>query len=69
MQHEFKSVNDRLDQMTTKAELHTYVNAVDAFAKQTEIYTHEMLALGHQVDRHESWIHKLAKATNTKFPA
>jgi len=69
MQREFKRVNDRLDQMVTKTEFEPYVNAVDAFAKQTEIYYHEMLALGHKVDRHEKWIHKLAKASSVKLSA
>lgn len=62
MQVEFKEINTRLDQMVTKAEFNTYVDAVDAFAKRTETYHQEMLALGHQVARHEKWHHQTAKA-------
>jgi len=67
MQREFKAVNDRFDR--TDAKINTYVNAVDAFAKQTETYMQEMLALGHQVNRHERWHHQTAKACGIKLSA
>lgn len=69
MQREFKTVNERLEQAATKTELNTYVNAVDAFAKQAETYMQEMLALGHQVDRHERWHKQTAKACGVKLQA
>jgi len=69
MQREFKKVNDRLEQTASKEGLNRLINFVDAYAKRTEIYHHEMLALGHKVDRHEKWILKVAKATDVKLSA
>ena len=65
LNEEFRTIRNEI--ADTKSLVNTCVNAVDAFAKQTEIYHHEMLALGHQVDRHEQWIHKAAKTTHVKF--
>jgi len=67
MQREFTSI--RLEQTASKEELNNLLNAVDAYAKQTETYMQEMLALGHQVDRHDKWIHKIAKATEVELSA
>ena len=69
MNHRFDAIDDRLDQVVTKTEFESYAKAVDAFAKQTEIYHHEMLALGHKVDRHEKWHHQTAKAVGLKLSA
>ncbi|HVX57737.1 MAG TPA: hypothetical protein VHA37_08460 [Candidatus Saccharimonadales bacterium] len=51
----------------TKLLVSSCVNAVDAFAKRTETYHHEMLALGHKVDCHEHWIHELSGGTGTEL--
>lgn len=67
MQKEFKVVNARLEQTATKKELDRLTNAVDSFAKQTETYMQEMLALAHKVDRLEQWILKIAEATGVKL--
>lgn len=40
----FKAIDDRYDQ--TNAKINIYVNAIDAFAKQSEIYMQEALACG-----------------------
>ncbi len=69
MQVEFKKVNDRLEQTSTKEELNRLTNAVDAYAKQSEIYMQEMLALAHKVDRLERWIMEIAEATGVKLVA
>jgi hypothetical protein len=50
MQREFKRINDRLEQTATKDEVNSLTNAVDAYAKQSETYMQEMLALSHKVD-------------------
>jgi CII-binding regulator of phage lambda lysogenization HflD len=63
----FKASDDRLDR--TDAKINIYVNAVDAFAKQSETYMQEMLALSHQVDRHERWHYQTAKAAGIKLQA
>ncbi len=65
----FDAIDARLDQMVTKTEFNVFINAVDAFAKHMEIYDHERLALGHQVDRHERWHHQTAKACGIKLQA
>jgi hypothetical protein len=69
MSRKFDTIDKRLDQTATKAELNLVLNAVDALVKQTEIYHREMLVLNHRVDRHEGWIHKVAKATDIKLSA
>ncbi|HUC79155.1 MAG TPA: hypothetical protein VMQ58_02835 [Candidatus Saccharimonadales bacterium] len=69
MQGEFKKVNDRLGQTITKEELNQLTNAVDGYAKQSEIYMQEMLALAHKVDRLERWIMKIAESTGVKLVA
>lgn len=63
----FKAADDRSDR--TDAKINIYVNAVDAFAKQSETYMQEMLALNHQVGRHERWHHQTAKACGVKLSA
>lgn len=67
MQLEFKKVNTLLEQTATKTELNRLTNAVDSYAKQTETYMQEMLALGNKVDRLEQWILKVAEATGVKL--
>lgn len=65
MQQEFKKIDERFND--TNLKIDQYANAVDAYAKQTEIYMQEMLALGNKVDRLEQWIHKIAEATGVKL--
>ena len=67
MQKEFGKIHASLEQTATKAELNTLTNAVDAYAKQSETYMQEMLALTHKVDRLEQWILKVAEATGVKL--
>ena len=55
--------------VATKEELNRLTNAVDAYAKQSETYMQEMLALGNKVDRLEQWILKVAEATGVKLTA
>ncbi len=69
MQAEFKTIHEQLANTATKVELNNLTNAVDAFAKQSETYMKEMLALGHKVDRLEQWILKVAEATGVKLSA
>jgi chaperonin cofactor prefoldin len=52
-----------------KQSIDIYARAVDAYAKQSETYMQEMLALGHKVDRLEQWILKVAEATGVKLSA
>jgi len=69
MQSEFKTIHEELEKTATKDGLNLLTNAVDAFAKQSETYMQEMLALGHKVDRLEQWILKVAEATGVKLSA
>ncbi len=69
MQTEFKAIHAQLENTATKVELNNLTSAVDAFAKQSETYMQEMLALGHKVDRLEQWILKVAEATGVKLSA
>lgn len=67
MQSEFKKINALLEETATKTDFNRLTNAVDAYAKQTETYMQEMLALGNKVDRLEQWILKVAEATGVKL--
>ncbi len=58
MQKEFTAVRSEIAEVKTN--IGTYANSVDGFAKQSETYMQEMLALGHKVDRLEEWILKVA---------
>lgn len=69
MHAEFKKTHDQLEQTATKTELNRLTDAVDAYAKQSETYMQEMLALGNKVDRLEQWILKVAEATGVKLTA
>jgi len=44
-----------------------YSRALDAYAKQSETYMQEMLALGNKVDRLERQIEQIAKHLNLKL--
>ncbi len=67
MQQEFTAVRSEIADLRT--DVNNYANSVDAFAKQSETYMQEMLALGHKVDRLEEWILKVAEATGVKLQA
>jgi hypothetical protein len=67
MQTEFKKIDSRFNAVDIRIDHLT--NAVDAYAKQSETYMQEMLALGHKVDRLEQWILKVAEATGVKLSA
>lgn len=43
--------------------------SVDAYAKRTDEYMQEMLALAHKVDRLERWVMKIAEETGVKLVA
>lgn len=66
---EFDSLHKLIDLTATKEEFNRVMNAVDAYAKQTETYMQEMLVLGNKVDRSEQWILKIADATHVKLVA
>jgi hypothetical protein len=66
-----KDMDKRIDMRFDHVEgrIDTLTNAVDAYAKQSETYMQEMLALGNKVDRLEQWILKVAEATGVKLTA
>lgn len=67
MQEEFNKIHAQLEQTATKDDVNRLTDAIDAYAKQSETYMQEMLALGHKVDRLEQWILKVAEATGVKL--
>lgn len=67
MQSEFKQIHEQLGQTATREGLNNLTGAVDAYAKQSELYMQEMLSLGNKVDRLEQWILKVAEATGVKL--
>jgi len=41
--------------------------SVDAYAKKADTYFQEMVALSHQVKRHERWLHQIADKLGVKL--
>ncbi len=60
MERRFDAVDRRFEAVDKRFD--SVIGLLDTFIKQTETYHHEMLALGHKVDRHEKWHHQTAKA-------
>jgi archaellum component FlaC len=50
-----------------KTQIDIYARAVDAYAKQSETYMQEMLALGNKVDRLEKQIEQIAEHLHLKL--
>lgn len=68
----FKHFDSRFDDMDQKFEnlrgdFRNLQSAVDAYAKQVEIYHHESVARDSQMARHERWIEQIAKASGVKL--
>lgn len=61
----FEGTDSKIE--AVKADVDLLGNSVDAYAKQTETYMQEMLALAHKVDRMEKWILQVAQATGVKL--
>lgn len=62
---EFKKIDNRFDE--TDKKIDQYANAVVDFAKTSETYMQEMLALAHKVERLEKWILQIAEATGVRL--
>jgi exonuclease VII small subunit len=54
-------------EMNLKTQIDIYARAVDAYAKQSETYMQEMLALGAKVDRPEKQIEQIAEHLHLKL--
>ncbi|HSX29665.1 MAG TPA: hypothetical protein VLE73_03840 [Candidatus Saccharimonadales bacterium] len=61
--------NKKIDTVETnlRVQIDIYARAVDAYAKQSETYMQEMLALGNKVDRLEKQIEQIAAHLNIKL--
>ncbi len=67
MQKEFKSLNSRLDNTSSKEDMNKLITTLDAYAKQSETYMQEMLAISNKVDRLERWINQIAEQTDIRL--
>jgi len=67
MQKEFKSLNSRLDNTSSKQDMNKLITTLDAYAKQSETYMQEMLAISNKVDRLERWINQIAEQTDIRL--
>lgn len=67
LEEEFGSL--RAEMKTLGSNQNHLQKGVDAYAKQSETYMQEMLALAHKVDRLERWIMKIAQETGVKLVA
>ena len=65
----FSETNSKVDAVETnlKGQIDIYARAVDAYAKQSETYMQEMLALGSKVDRLEKQIEQIAEHLHLKL--
>jgi SMC interacting uncharacterized protein involved in chromosome segregation len=65
----FDSTDKKIDtsEANLKTQIDIYARAVDAYAKQSETYMQEMLALGNKVDRLERQIEQIAQHLNLKL--
>ena len=54
----FESVDKKFDELLT---------SVDAYAQKADTYFQEMVMLSHKVDRHEKWLHLVAKKLGIKL--
>ena len=71
MLHEFSKIREDiqiLDERVTKG-VENIQKSVDAYAKRTDGYMQEMLALAHKVDRIERWKLQIAQETGIKLVA
>jgi hypothetical protein len=67
MQDEFAKIHAELDTKASRAQVDTVYELLDHDLKQRERDEQERLAMGHQLDRHEGWITRLADQANTKL--
>ena len=67
MQKEFKSLNSRLDNTSSKEDMNKLITTLVAYAKQSETYMQEMLAISNKVDRLERWINQIAEQTDIRL--
>jgi len=44
-----------------KGDFSNLVTSVDKYATKSDAYFQEMLMLSHKLDKHEQWIHQIAK--------
>ncbi len=65
MNRGFDKVNARLDQKADKKDIDHILSMLDHETKQHEIDEHERLAMGAQLDRHETRIEKLEQQVAT----
>jgi len=62
---QFAAVHTDFDDL--RGEFRELQSAVDAYAKQVEIYHHESIARDAHVDRLQRWIEQIAKKTGIKL--
>jgi len=69
----FAYMERRFDEMdrkkADKADVERILAILDKDAKQREIDSQERLMILRQLERHDRWIHRLARTTNTKLAA
>jgi hypothetical protein len=67
MQHEFSSINSRLDHTVSKESHDKLMNTVDAYAKQFQDTSQELAMLIHASTRMERWIQQIAGHIGTQL--
>ena len=60
-----EEIDQRFNEM--RQDFSTLQSAVDRYAKRADAYFQEMVALSHQVKRHERWIQQLAEKLGIKL--
>ncbi|KKQ96344.1 MAG: hypothetical protein UT22_C0033G0003 [Parcubacteria group bacterium GW2011_GWC2_39_11] len=60
-------IGDLQENKADKSDINNLLNSVDAYAKKADTYFQEMVMLSHKVDRHEKWLHLVAKKLGIKL--
>jgi hypothetical protein len=60
-------IKELIAPLTTKEDFSDLQTAVDNYAKKSDNYFQEMVALAHKVDRHEKWFHMIADKLDIKL--
>lgn len=69
MTERFDKVDQTLERKAETVDVQRTLSLLDKIVKQQEIDDHERLAMGHQLDRLDRWIHELADKVGYKLTA
>ncbi len=69
MEERFDRIDKALENKAEKLDVERILGALDALAKRQEIDEEERLVMGHQLERHDRWVHQLADKIGVQLSA